>query len=429
MLGFRYLYLLFTVAATMAISPWLGAQNLLVNPDFRQDVEGWSTSSYVEFEWDALDADDSAQSGSGKVTLTDERPGLSSGIFQKFPVSPGDAFDMDAEVRFLPDQDSTAGARIFVFWASYESGCSGQFLTTVGYSNPTIVQADDSWQSMSLRGAVAPAEATCGNFAFNIVNSTTDPPSEGFYDNLSVRKVGGPADPCLYPNEFFVPAGAHAPGAEGSLFATDMTLLNLGTEAADVEVLLLERDQDNSDPRSIAVSLPFSRSTAELNDIVLDRFGESNLAAAFRICSSQPLLGMSRTYNLEDSKTVKTFGQGIPAYPVSVSLGDGKIGHLTFLYEDSRFRTNIGMVNTSSGQIEVVVTLFDADGTELGSMDDFLPPWGHIQHNRIFGSVTSGDIAAGSARVEVTGGSALVYASVLDNATNDPTFMLATEGP
>ena len=87
------------------------------------------------------------------------------------------------------------------------------------------------------------------------------------------------------------------------------------------------------------------------------------------------------------------------------------------------------MVNTSGGQIEVVVTLFDADGSELGSTDDFLPPWGHIQHNRIFRSITSGEIAAGSARVEVTGGSALVYASVLDNATNDPTFMLATEGP
>lgn len=427
---FRFLHVsvLLGIALVFSNAALLRAQNLLVNPDFEHDVIGWDSGGLAGVEWNSRDAGDSSDSGSAKVFLVDERPSIGSGISQKIPVTPGDTFDMGAKVLFGSDQDSTVAAEVFVFWYETTSGCSGQYLESRGYSEFVAVQPEETWQSLSLQDAVAPDGATCGQFAFNINNSATEPPSEGFFDDTFVSKVGGTVDLCQSPYEYIVPAGAHAAGAQGSSYETDMTLLNLGGENAAVEVFLLERDQDNTEPRSVRLSVAFPRSTAVLDDIIFEQFGEDDLAAAFLICSSQPLLGMSRTFNIETSATEQTFGQGIPAYAESSALAAGDVGQLTFLYEGARFRTNIGMVNTSQSPIIVDIALYDAEGTELGVVSEEIPPLGYLQRSRIFRSVTSSNVEGGSAQVEISGGRALVYASILDNASNDPTFMLAIRG-
>ena len=234
------------------------------------------------------------------------------------------------------------------------------------------------------------------------------------------RFTGGTAPGC--PFEAFVPAGGHLPGVPPTQWVTDMSLLNLATSTGDVTVQLLPRDRDNSAPASFATSIP-PRASLRLPDVVLSRFGEANLAAAFRICSNVQLLVASRTYNQAASGT---FGQGIPGETRSAAVStDGEPRYLTGLHENSAYRTNVGFTNTANVQATAIVELFDADGTELGSKSYVVPPYGTIQRNRMFTEVTTMAVTSGSLRVTATGGAVLVYASVVDSVTGDPTYMLA----
>jgi len=224
------------------------------------------------------------------------------------------------------------------------------------------------------------------------------------------------------PFELFVPTGGHLPGVGSTQWVTDLSLFNRGTATADTTVYLLPRDRDNSEADSFTASIPRDASLA-LPDLVLARFGESNLAAALRICSNVELLAASRTYN---KATTGTFGQGIlgETRDAAVSAASGP-RHLTGLFENASFRTNVGFANTAEGEAEVHVEYLGPDGIALGTRNYTVPPYGHIQRTRAFRDVTVGEVASGSVRVTAVRGAVLVYASVIDGATGDPSYMLA----
>jgi len=218
---------------------------------------------------------------------------------------------------------------------------------------------------------------------------------------------------------YVVAAGGHLPGTPPTQWVTDLSLLNPVPDLATVTVYLLARDQDNSDPASTRVNIPFMTS-ALLADVVLERFGESDLAAAFRICSNTPLVVTSRTYN---QGATGTFGQGIPGVPEIYGLQPGMVGLICGLHENEAFRTNVGFTNLSLEPATVAVTLFDAEGTWLGDREYTLPPFGHSQPGRLFAEVTDQAVTNGWLSVVATGSPILAYASVIDNVTGDPTYI------
>jgi PKD repeat protein len=226
---------------------------------------------------------------------------------------------------------------------------------------------------------------------------------------------------CSGPNSYFIPAGAHASGGGGAQWVSDVTILNTGLSTASVTIQMLERGMDNSNPTPFSLTVA-PGTQAELPDVFLNRFGRNNVAAAMRICSSQPLRVMSRTYN---QAAAGTFGQGIPGYPTPQALGLGEWGVLTFLYENGKYRTNIGFVNTTTSTIGVLVELYDSAGRILGVRIYTLRPWEYVQRTQIFREVTGSDVAAGTAIVRPLGGSLFAYASLVDNDTGDPTYMNA----
>jgi hypothetical protein len=156
-------------------------------------------------------------------------------------------------------------------------------------------------------------------------------------------------------------------------------------------------------------------------------------SGSLQVTSDQPLWLSARIYNLiaadADCSPGGTFGQLYPAYRLEDGLDAGEAGWLTQLAENAAYRTNVSLINTGAGQAHVVVTLFDAAGTEVGSYDVWLGPGQWRQANQPFrnqGGQT--DMAAGSARVEVVdGGGVLASASVVNNVTNDPTTIPAME--
>ncbi len=228
---------------------------------------------------------------------------------------------------------------------------------------------------------------------------------------------------CTGPYEYFVPAGAHAAGKNGTNFVTDLMILNEGPTSATGAIFLLVRDEDNSSAASIRISIPVATS-AELDDVVLGSFYRNGIAAAFRICSDQPLRIESRTYT---NAPAGTYGQGIPGFAGNRALRPGHSGKLVGLRENARFRTNIGFVNTSAVQVNVNVQLYTKYGVLLGTVNSSVPPFGYVQRNQIFRELTNADISAGRAIVSPNGGGIFAYASIVDNDSGDPTFEDAGE--
>ncbi len=89
------------------------------------------------------------------------------------------------------------------------------------------------------------------------------------------------------------------------------------------------------------------------------------------------------------------------------------------------FRTNLVLVNAADRRIEVKIGLFSADGVSLGTIDRSLAPYEYRQLNKVFASVTGGDVDDGYAVVSTTteGGRFFALASVVDNFTGDPVGM------
>jgi len=224
---------------------------------------------------------------------------------------------------------------------------------------------------------------------------------------------------CTY--EFAVPAAGHLPGDLGSQWVTDLVLMNTTGFTATAVIYLLPRDSDNTDPVSVSYDIPGNASLA-LDDVILSAFGESNLAAAVRICSSLNLVVFSRTFNQGGSGT---YGQGIPGRSRSEVKDDGDTAFLAGLHETAAFRTNVGFTNLSDEASTVTVYFYDANGTLLGTREYEIPPYGHIQRNRVFTEVTSDPVANGVVKVYIDGGRLLIYASIIDAVTNDPTFFYA----
>jgi photosystem II stability/assembly factor-like uncharacterized protein len=231
----------------------------------------------------------------------------------------------------------------------------------------------------------------------------------------------------------YIPASAHLSGAVGTNWRTDLELHNPGVSDVSITVALLERDHDNSSPRSTTISVGAGRS-ARYDDVLQSLFSFSG-AAALRLTTSggDPLV-TSRTFN---DQPQGTYGQLVPAFAESEAFTRQDPAYLIQLSQSTSetqgFRTNIGLLNLSEGTLLMKVRLFDSGGTELGTVTTWLDPYEFEQLDKIFRRVTSQEVSDGYAVVEAqfTGGSErfLAYASVIDNRTGDPVFLPALRTP
>ena len=137
--------------------------------------------------------------------------------------------------------------------------------------------------------------------------------------------------------------------------------------------------------------------------------------------SEQPLVLSSRTYN---QAAAGTFGQYYPALTEANAIPAGKTGVIPQLKKNAAFRTNLGLVNLGTAQVTVAITLHGASGAAVGSVKTIAVPAGRwMQQDDIFANVGAGtqDVAYATLEVQTGGGLVWAYASVVDNATGDPT--------
>jgi len=222
----------------------------------------------------------------------------------------------------------------------------------------------------------------------------------------------------------FLAGAASVEGVNSTFWVTDARVFNPDPEIAiTVNLAFLESDTDNSGAAELSITVQ-PRQAVALDDLVASLFATSG-AGGVRLRSSMPFLAASRTYNTGDGSS-GTFGQFIPGLSPDQALQQGILLQVANDPIPSGFRSNVGFVNPGQSAVEVTVRVFDADtATLLGEGSRTLPPLAFSQINNVFAFVGATAVVARNATVElVADGPVLAYASVVDNTSGDPFFVL-----
>jgi hypothetical protein len=235
----------------------------------------------------------------------------------------------------------------------------------------------------------------------SVVDNATDDPT------TIPMKVGVGSD-----HQWIAAAGG-GEGSHGSLWRTDLCLLNRSSGTASMDVVFHSDDGD-----STAMALELDAGEQRTVEDVVSVIGRTG-TGALEIVSARPMLVASRTYN---ASTEGTFGQYLDGVDAGRTAGAGQTVWLPQLRQNASFRSNIGILNTGPGFAGVTVRLFDEGGEELVEKQRRIGPGERLQMQEPFGRIAGrSDLDTAYATVSVRSGSGVIaYASVIDNATNDP---------
>ena len=142
--------------------------------------------------------------------------------------------------------------------------------------------------------------------------------------------------------------------------------------------------------------------------------------------STSKLIVTARTYNQTSNGT---YGQFIPAVTPagSVGLSDNRVLQLLQLEASDKMRTNVGVVETNGSPVTIELTAIPPDSKVAAKTQVTLAANQFIQFNDILKSFGLGTVYNARMTVKVLSGIGRVtaYASVIDAATQDPTYVPA----
>lgn len=214
-------------------------------------------------------------------------------------------------------------------------------------------------------------------------------------------------------------------GGSVNNFRTDARILNpSATETIEIQArLLAPGNVDNSAVQPRTITIP-PREMAVYDDVVASLFQASGLGA-IRLSSQAPFVATQRIYA---QATAGTLGQFVPGIDVEDALTRGV---LIQLRRSDAYRTNIGVVNPGGQPATITWRLHDRNNNLVAEGQPMtLMPYGVVaptaMHSGFFFAVGSADMS--DAWVSFTSDRPVVaYASVVDNATTDPTYITASE--
>jgi len=213
-------------------------------------------------------------------------------------------------------------------------------------------------------------------------------------------------------------------GYSGTAWRSDVWVENAGPTEQQVLLDWLPWGNDNTQHLSLHLQLKPGESRG-FSDIVQTEFNVTGTGTVRITPLSHPLAVAARTY---DSATGS--GQGIPAQAWASAIAFGGEGRLAGLSESSDlgsgYRTNIGLINATTNPLDVRVRLYGSDGTLLGTVTRHLKPLDGIQLLRPLAPYAGSSIDSAYAILSTPthGGRFFAYASRIDNASQDPTYIV-----
>ena len=223
---------------------------------------------------------------------------------------------------------------------------------------------------------------------------------------------------------WLVPAAASAPGVGTSNWKTQIVVTNPTGAARLARIFFVERgDPWPGQLLGNPYTIPAGGSLA-IDDPLADLNPTTGLLYVIVDGEGTPVT--TRTYNLATDGG--TFGQGIPGILLDDATRSDRLILPMLLSDPDRFRTNVGIVQTSAGSIAVRVQLHDTDGTVLATKG-YASTSAFLQINNILDSMgIAGTVVDGGwISVDLIAGSPAywtAYASIVDAGTDDPTYIL-----
>ena len=211
---------------------------------------------------------------------------------------------------------------------------------------------------------------------------------------------------------------AHNTGEFDSHWVSSLSLCNRSSSVANAFLTFHFGDGRNSKE---TVSIP-AGGIVEWLDTVSDLFGVlGQNSGVVEISVPVPLHVAVRTYNDSELGTV---GQSLLGVTSEQSMTGGESGTISPVKRTPDFRTNIGFINTGILSCSVETIFIDGDGSRIGNpVTVTLKPGEWKQKNDILGKagIEYAPLAYAVLSVNKVGATVWAYASVIDNATGDPT--------
>ena len=217
------------------------------------------------------------------------------------------------------------------------------------------------------------------------------------------------------PFAHWLPAVIHKDvPSRNAWWRSDVAVVNRSSQTANVTLTI--HAPSGTQTQTITVA---GQAQALLRDVA----GQMGIAAdsgPLEVTSDQDVFLTGRTYSQVDA--THTYGQDYDGAEPSSLLAAGQSAWLPQLTQNALFRTNVGITNTGSATANVTVTLYDAAGGQVWSKTQDWAPGTFYQYDQPYTLTSAGSIDSGYAKVTVNSGSGVVaYASVIDQATGDPT--------
>jgi hypothetical protein len=217
----------------------------------------------------------------------------------------------------------------------------------------------------------------------------------------------------------------------GTSWRTDLRIFNPSEATTQIFLAVLPAGQNNVTPFQVGPYTVSPKGAVVLNNI-LQMFelllGKAYTKAALRITFENeenlaPIV-IGRTYtDIEGGGTMGQFVPGRPVVPNSTPsvlwIAGGRNNGTA-----EGFRTNFGIANLRgdpSGVAGIVLSMYDATGTQVGAKTMSLAPYGYLQDSvkNVFGAAVA-EIGPFSIKVDVPDGADIEpYISVVDNHSGD----------
>ena len=214
-----------------------------------------------------------------------------------------------------------------------------------------------------------------------------------------------------------IPAVASNPGAEQTMWRSDVSLVNLSDVVTDITVTF----HQNGLQQSTSVSIP-EHSALQLDDVVRESFDATGSGWLEIDPSGAGVVANSRTFNDAESGS---FGQFVPAVPFDGAVLSGETAVLGGLSSDGS-RTNVGFTSLSDNEVTITMVIYENSGVIIGALDVAVPAMTFVQVTRLLErELGFTGPAWATVHCDDPGAAFLAHASVVDNQSGDPIYIPA----
>lgn len=244
------------------------------------------------------------------------------------------------------------------------------------------------------------------------------------FDTPLVTSNAGASRPTT-GTSFILPTTVRAEGQQGATFFSDGWLKNVGSKRLDIDFFYTPDGKDGSaDPgvlKSIVSAPPGA--TLRMSDLLGSLFATTG-SGQVEVRSNVPeaLTVRATAESVTGGDPTSRYGTEVPTVSSGSGVGVNDPALVIPGIDDDRDnRANLILTETTGSSVGVLVTVYDSDGTVVGSLTRTLFPHSKSQINSIVSAVAPGrTLSGGSLSVKAAEGQGrvLAVATVIDNRSN-----------